>query len=153
MSNDEQRRSIVAEVIEVAWSGEVYRTALLADPAGVLRAAGAALPEGVEVIVLEDSAELTHIAVPAEVSAADADRIAGDIASLLPLPDGHEVRLLQSTIATHYLVLPLPPEGRELSEEELDEVSGGGSGGKGGVGYYPIVGGTSGNGGNAGLFA
>ncbi len=161
MSSAEQDQIVAAEVIVAAWGDDAYRASLLADPTGVLRAAGAALPEGVSVVVLEETPGVSHIAIPAEVAAADAERIAADIARLLPLADGREVHLHQSTPMQRFLVLPLAPQGRAMSAEELETVVGGGNGGNGGMGGIDALGGNGGtggaggrggNGGNGGLF-
>ncbi|MFI0432792.1 MAG: NHLP leader peptide family RiPP precursor [Candidatus Nanopelagicales bacterium] len=111
MSSATQEQIAAAEVIVSAWRDEAYRSALLADPAGVLRSAGADVPDGVEVVVLEETQGISHVAIPADVTAADADRIAGDIAGLLPLADGHELHVHQSTAARCFLVLPIGPAG------------------------------------------
>lgn len=165
MDSSSQDQIVAAEVIVAAWRDEDYRTSLIADPVRVLRAAGADLPEGVEVVVVEETPDVAHLAVPAEVSGADADRIASDIARLLPLAGGRELRIHQSTAGRRFLVLPQAPQSSEdLTDAELTGVVGGGNGGlggnggngglmgNGGVGGNGGLAGLGGNGGNAGLF-
>ncbi len=159
MGNADKDQTVAAEVIVAAWRDDAYRTSLLADPAGVLRAAGLTLPEGVSVTVLEETPNVTHLVVPAEVSGSEADTIAAGIASLLPLAEDSEVHVHQSTPNRRFLVLPMSPQVTELSPEELDSVAGGnaGNGGNGGNGgnagtWWPGLDGLGGRGGNGGLF-
>lgn len=150
MSTAEQQRAAVAEVIVHAWRDDAYRAGLLANPAGTLRDAGVDLPAGAEVTVLEDRPGVAHAAIPHRPSADEKQRFATELAELLPLPAGGELRLRQCAADEFVLVLPLPPDGHgELTEDELDLV-GGGNGGNGGAGA--VLPGAGGNGGAAGLF-
>ncbi len=147
MGTADKDQVVAAEVIVSAWRDDEYRRALLADPAGVLRAAGVTLPDGVLVTALEETPSISHVVIPADVSGPEAEAIAAGIASLLPLAEDREVHLHQSTPNRRFLVLPISPQVTELSAEELDAVAGG-MGGNGGAG----LGGTGGNGGNAGTW-
>jgi hypothetical protein len=152
MSTPEQQRAAVAEVIVKAWRDDAYRSELLADPAGQLRAAGVALPDGARVTVLADRPGVAHIAVPHGLAASEKEQLTADIAQMLPLPDGGELRLRQSAADEFLFVLPVPPDGAaELTEDDLDLVVGGGNGGDGGL--YIVDGGLlGGNGGNGGIW-
>jgi len=157
MSTSEQQRATVAKVIVNAWRDKDYRSALLADPAGTLHAAGVALPKGAAVTVLEDRPGVAHVVVPHDLSADVKAQLTAEITAVLPLPDGSEMRLRQCGADEFLLVLPLPPAGHsQLTEDELDLVVGGGNGGYGWNGgeWFPIygsIGGNGGNGGNGGL--
>lgn len=140
MTDNEREVAVVAQVVANAWRDEAYRAALLADPAAVLADAGLNLGDGVDVTVLADTDEVRHLAVPRDLD--DFDAFAADIAALLPLADGVELRVHQSTESNRFLVLPAAPQrDDQLSDEELTVVIGGGNGGVGG------------NGGNGGLFS
>ena len=148
MTDNEREIAAVAQVVANAWRDDSYRAALLADPRAVLTDAGLDVGAGVEVTVLEDTADVRHLAVPNGLDTGDG--IAADIAGMLPLPDGAELRIRQSTEAERFLVLPVPPHNAdELSDEQLTAVFGG-NGGNGGLGGNGGVGGNGGDGGNGG---
>jgi Nitrile hydratase, alpha chain len=54
-----------ARVIGQAMSDPVFRKKLLADPVSTLKGAGVEVPEGVSVQVVEDTATLVHVVLPA----------------------------------------------------------------------------------------
>ena len=56
-----------ARIIGQAMSDANFRKKLLADPVQTLRAAGVEVPEGVSVRVVEDTATLVHMVLPAPV--------------------------------------------------------------------------------------
>jgi len=61
----------------------VFRQKLLAEPAGVLKAEGLELPDGVKVRVIEDTDKLMHLVIPfhleldGELSDANLDKVSG----------------------------------------------------------------------------
>lgn len=52
-------------IVSKCWSDASYKTRLLADPAGVFKAEGLPMPEGVELRVLEDTDQTVHLVIPA----------------------------------------------------------------------------------------
>jgi Nitrile hydratase, alpha chain len=73
-----------ARVIGQAMSDPVFRKRLLADPVQTLRGAGFEVPEGVSIRVVEDTAALMHVVVPASIGddsidERDLDAITGGI--------------------------------------------------------------------------
>ncbi|MBI3862344.1 MAG: NHLP leader peptide family natural product precursor [Planctomycetia bacterium] len=52
-------------LVAEAWSDEKLKARLLEDPANVLRERGVEVPYGVDVRVLEDTAEIRHLVLPA----------------------------------------------------------------------------------------
>ena len=54
-----------SRVIGQAMSDPAFRKRLLADPAGTLRRAGVAAPDGVTIEVVEDTATKLHLILPA----------------------------------------------------------------------------------------
>jgi len=52
------------QVVAKAWGNDMYRSKLLRDPTGTLKAEGIDIPAGVEVKVVEDSAKLMHFVLP-----------------------------------------------------------------------------------------
>jgi hypothetical protein len=153
MSEREHERVIVAGAIVNAWKDEAYREKLIGDPAAVLGDAGLTLPPGCRVTALVNSDHTWHVAIPRlEVLAAgEQEQLTAELAAMLPLPAGVELRLHQDTGDERFVVLPLAPhEVDSLSDEELTTVVGGGNGGNGGAGG---AGGLGGNGGDAGAGA
>jgi hypothetical protein len=57
---------IIAEVWAKAWADEGYKARLLADPAAVLTAEGIAPPPGVTLRVVEDTATIRTLVLPAK---------------------------------------------------------------------------------------
>jgi hypothetical protein len=150
MSDVEQERAIIAEVIVDAWKNEAFRERLVGDPAGVLREAGLELPADCRVTLMQDTGNVSHVSIPRleEMASTDKERFMAELAGLVPVPAGIEVRLHQDTADERFFVLPLPPlEIDELDDDELKLVVGG-LGGNGGAGG--ILGGNGGNGGTGG---
>ena len=62
---DQERQRLETRLIEKAWSDETFRAALLADPKGVIEAElGQALPRGITVKVVEETADTLYIRLP-----------------------------------------------------------------------------------------
>lgn len=57
--------SAFGKVIATAWSDDDYKARLIADPAAVLSEAGVDLEEGVSITVVEDTADVRHLVLPA----------------------------------------------------------------------------------------
>lgn len=53
------------KVIASAWSDDAYKARLVADPKAVLTEAGIELEDGVDVQVVEDTASVRHLVLPA----------------------------------------------------------------------------------------
>ena len=70
-----------ARIIGQATTDASFRKKLLADPVQTLRGAGVEVPEGVSVRVVEDTATLVHMVLPApashdEIADSDLDMVA-----------------------------------------------------------------------------
>jgi hypothetical protein len=52
------------QVVAKAWGNDMFRSKLLRDPAGTLKAEGIVIPTGVEVKVMEDTATVMHFVLP-----------------------------------------------------------------------------------------
>ena len=74
------------QVVARAWSDEAFKRRLLAEPGAVLGEQGLELRAGVEVRVVENTAEVVHLVLPAppegELSEEQLDRAAGGNACL-----------------------------------------------------------------------
>ena len=145
MSESEQERVIAAGVIVNAWKDEAYRRKLIDDPGGVLREAGLTVPADCQITVLENTSTVSHIPIPSleDMGVAHKEQFMAELAQLIPVPGGFEMRLHQNTASERFLVLPLSPhQAEELSDEELKMVLGSGT---------CSIGGNGGDGGDAGL--
>jgi hypothetical protein len=63
---DEDQGKAIGKVIAKAWADDAFKARLLADPAAVLTAEGAPPPPGVSVKVVENTATLFTLVVPAK---------------------------------------------------------------------------------------
>ena len=71
MADDQQQKDSMRafqKVVAKTWSDPAFKTRLTADPKGVLAEHGVAVPEGVEVRVVENSDKVVHLALPAKPS-------------------------------------------------------------------------------------
>ncbi len=80
MVNQDTASQILNRILSRCWSDASYKAKLLADPAGVFKAEGLPMPEGVELCVLEDTEQTVHLVIPArpaELSDEMLDGLAG----------------------------------------------------------------------------
>ncbi|MEC4593962.1 MULTISPECIES: NHLP leader peptide family RiPP precursor [Nitrospirillum] len=81
MTNEENLK-ITGKIIAKAWADEGYKARLLANPAAVLTAEGVDLPAGITFRVVEDTAAVQTLVLPArpaDLSDDDLDRAAGGL--------------------------------------------------------------------------
>jgi hypothetical protein len=64
-SKTSEQTKLWAQVVARAWSDEAFKARLLADPAAVLKEAGMEVPEGVQFKVVETSARVVPLILPA----------------------------------------------------------------------------------------
>ena len=79
MNQDEQSKKI-GQILAKCWSDESFKQKLMADPIGTLTAEGAKVPEGISVIVLENTDKVFNLVIPAkptDLTDADLDKVAG----------------------------------------------------------------------------
>lgn len=131
MSGDKWRTLWSMTVAQI-WRSNEYRQKFLADPKAALKEVGITLPPGTEVKVLEDTDQVTWVPLTRdlEVRGTAADKFIHLFDNLIPIPKGKQIRLVQSTADTRYLVIPLQPKTMktgELTEAELMSVAGGGT--------------------------
>jgi hypothetical protein len=53
-----------AKVVAKAWADESYKSKLKSDPKAVLKAEGLSVPDGVDLVVVENKASLLHLVLP-----------------------------------------------------------------------------------------
>ena len=105
-------RTVLALSIARAWRDEDYKRRFFSDPRAVLEEEGIELSPNVTIKVVEEVPGVRYVPLAREIDlAAGSDRLIRLLANLLPIPEGHEVRLIQSSEKTRYFVLPSPPYG------------------------------------------
>jgi hypothetical protein len=62
--NDEQNGRIAADVFARTMTDPEFKAQFIADPAGVLSAAGVEVPEGLTIKVVENSSSTFHVVLP-----------------------------------------------------------------------------------------
>jgi hypothetical protein len=62
-ARQEQARKL-GQLVARAWTDEVFKQRLLAEPATVLQEQGLAVPAGTEVRVVEDTEQVQHLVLP-----------------------------------------------------------------------------------------
>jgi hypothetical protein len=76
MADQRTRREVELQLIEKAWKGDAFRQALLTDPQGAVeRELGAKLPAGLQVKLLEESADTFYLVLPANPDRAPAGEL------------------------------------------------------------------------------
>jgi hypothetical protein len=82
----EKFEKVWSQMVAKAWSDELFKKRLLADPAAVLKEHGIAVPAEMAVKVVEDSAKVVHLILPerpGEISDEELAKVAG---GALPVP-------------------------------------------------------------------
>jgi hypothetical protein len=125
-------RTLMALINARAWKDTAYRKRLVEEPRAVLAEEGITIPAGVEVVILEDTETVKHVAISRDFRTNPSvhDRIIAFMDRMTPIPEDHEIRLRQSGDTKRYLVLQTPPAGvqpQEMTDAELMRISAGGS--------------------------
>jgi len=68
MAVQSEQRKLWDRIVAKAWADEDYKKRLLADPAGVLRAEGMNLPEGLDVRVVEATENQAWYVLPPQTA-------------------------------------------------------------------------------------
>jgi hypothetical protein len=65
------------QIIARCWADAAFKQQFLTDPAGTLAAAGIAVPDGVTVKVMENTAKLVNLVIPAAPTPNDDEALLG----------------------------------------------------------------------------
>jgi len=99
-----KERTTLAMAVARMWKDPEYKRQLISDPKSVLRSEGVNFGEHTVVKVVEETSTIKYVDLgTAEQSAQET------VARLLPLANGEELRIVQSTESLRYLVLPAAP--------------------------------------------
>ncbi|MBP5199223.1 MAG: hypothetical protein J6Z82_01045 [Schwartzia sp.] len=130
MADKKQNAVKYGAVVAKCWEDEAYKKRFLEDPEAVLSEAGFVLDEGVTYTVIEQPKMVKYIVLPFENAKDTIQLIAKGLLNTAEkkdviIPEGMEVRMLQNTEDTRYMILPASP--KTLTKTELAMVAGGGS--------------------------
>ena len=82
MSNAEQGKAATyGKIIAKAWRDPSFKAKLIADPRATLKQAGVAVPAGVTVRVVENTATLVHLVLPPKPTEQLSDEALDDVAA------------------------------------------------------------------------
>ena len=128
MADKKQNAVKYGEVIAKCWEDEAYKKRFLEDPEGVLTEAGFAVEEGVTYKVIEQPKLVKYLVLPHEDTKEAVQTIAKGFLNQVEkhdvvIPEGAEVRIIQNTDDTRYMILPASP--KSLSKAELAMAAGG----------------------------
>lgn len=114
---------ITGMAIVRAWRDPDFRRRLLTAPREVLSHEGLEIPEEMDIRVFEDTPAVRHIAITHWTS--EPEELVPLFREIFPLPEGHQVRLVQNSEKSLCLVLPVAPsEPETLTDvEELRKLA------------------------------
>jgi hypothetical protein len=101
-------RTIYAMMVARIWKDPDYRQKFLADPRTILTKEGINIGNGSNLQVVEDTQTVKYVILAPDADLQESQR---KLESLLPVQEGHEVRLVQSTERLRYVVIPAAPAG------------------------------------------
>ncbi len=118
------------EVVSKCWEDEAYKKRFLEDPETVLSEAGFVVEEGVTYKVIEQPKLVKYLVLPHTDTKDAVQVIAKGFLNQVEksnavIPEGAEVRIIQNTDDTRYMILPASP--KTLTASELAMVAGGDS--------------------------
>ncbi len=118
------------EVVAKCWEDEAYKKRFIEDPESVLSEAGFVVDEGVTYKVIEQPKLVKYLVIPYENPKDAVQALAKGLLNQAEkkdviIPEGVEVRIIQNTEDTRFMVLPASP--KTLTAAELKMVAGGGS--------------------------
>ena len=118
------------EIVAKCWEDEAYKKRFIQEPESVLQEAGIPLEEGINYKVIEAPKLVQYVVLPREEVMPALQFIVKRLLNKADktekiVPEGCEVRIIQNTEDTDYLVLPASP--KTLTAAELSAVTGGDS--------------------------
>jgi len=116
-------RTALALLITKVWEDKELANKFKKEPGIVLKNEGIDIPSDVTVKVLQNSETVKYIPLSQTFDPKkDRDKIISLFSLIAPIPDGKEVRLVQSTEKTYYILIPARPPKKlrtDLSNVEL----------------------------------
>jgi hypothetical protein len=127
MKNSDKNRAILAEVIARSWRERDYRAKFRQNPRAVLEQAGATIPAGMDVVLLENTPTVINAILPPIGDMAKyADKIQASVKLLNDMPDDVEVIVRRDSASRTFIVIPTVPFSTgDLTDTQLEQVVGG----------------------------
>ena len=130
MTDKKQNAMKYGEVVAKCWEDEAYKKRFIEDPESILTEAGFVVEEGVTYKVIEQPKFIKYLVIPREGAKDAVQMIAKGLMNCIEqsdviIPEDTEVRIIQNTDDTRYLILPASP--KSLSAADLKRVAGGDS--------------------------
>ena len=120
----------MAEMVARCWQDSNFADQFEKDPATKLREAGMEIPASLKVLAYRSTENIIYMGLSHSMTREDYLAFAKThFDALLPLADGREIRLVQSSPTFLPIIIPVPPktfQSGALSEDELATVAGGG---------------------------
>ena len=85
--DQEQQSKKMSQIVAKCWADDSFKQQLLAEPLATLKAEGIELPDGLAVKVLDNTANVFHLVIPAkptELSDIDLEHVAGGYNIYMP---------------------------------------------------------------------
>lgn len=128
MADKKQNAVKYGEVISKCWEDEAYRKRFIETPEDVLTEAGYVVEEGVTYKVIEQPKLVKYIVIPHEGAKDAVQAVAKGLLNEAEkkevlIPESAEIRMIQNSEDTRYLVLPASP--KSLTQHELSLAAGG----------------------------
>jgi hypothetical protein len=120
----DRENTIMAMVTARSWRDPEYRQRLLDQPKTVLTEEGFEFPADAVVKILRETETTKYINLARDT--ADAKEALDVFQRAIPIPEGYEVRVVQSTERTRYFVLAVLPSGINptvMTEAELTRLA------------------------------
>jgi hypothetical protein len=132
MKESDKNRAILAEAVARAWREPAYLSQLRQNPKATLQKAGASIPAGMDVVLLENTPTVINAILPPKGDMARYEaRLQKAVKMLADLPEDIAVHLHRDSASRAYIVIPeAPAHGGELTDAQLEQVVGGKGGSK-----------------------
>ncbi len=130
MADKKQNAVKYGEVVAKCWEDEAYKKRFIEDPEDVLKEAGFVIEEGVTYKVIEQPKLVKYLVLPYTDARDAVQSLAKGFLNQVErknviIPEGAEVRIIQNTEDTRYMILPASP--KSLTQAELAMAAGGDS--------------------------
>lgn len=115
--------AIISQIIAKSWKDPDYKANLIAQPESVIAQEGITVPAGTKFVVLEATPTVRYLPISRFIDHTKDDVLTQIIGKILPIPEGVEIRLVQSTEALRYVVLPMPPDSVNVAATSVTDLS------------------------------
>jgi len=128
MKQSEKNRAVLAEAVARCWREPDFRSQLKSAPKKTLTEAGAEIPADMDVVVLENTNNVSYGVLPTLTEQAEhSEKLQRAVKRLEALPENMELRIVRDTANKSHIVIPaIPAAAGALSDEALMQVAGGG---------------------------